>query len=725
MGTTDKKKKEATEAVDNGSGNSSGDAASSLQARRAKLRGALGGRNASYPDPFTAPPPDEYGAPQNDPYGQNYGQQDPYNAQSYGQQAQQDPNYADQNADPYGQQPDSYGQANDPYDLAAMAQVAANYDSTSFDYGQGSEPPVNVYGVPITAESIDEAVAALEGTQEEAPETEASAPEPEPSPAPAPVSSKKNKKNSAPSIFETAAAAPAPIPSLSSSSSSRNSESLPVVTEKTAELVESIDQSLNICATNLAALQNLAGEQTSVLRGLTQTLQNQTLMEIGLNLNSLTESLTAALEPMKAIGELVPALDSLVLALEGKEAQENEKLSPDQLVTSLADQLSAGLIDPWTFKCAYMAVYPSDPPAELLHRLVELLGQQRISGDLFRAAYEAVQAAEAPPRTSYGASSGEFSGAGISDEAVRAQLESLERSNREMQRRMDEREHELSQLLSQKDSELQGAQEQLNQRMEDLNNRYSEAADLINSREEEFRAALESKDMDLIEKDAELNMLRNQMEELRSNTEEMVRDLQKEMLSLRDLQTQHSSAAPQHQQHHEPAPANSQGFFDSQQTSSGANRPGLFEATPAQNKPGVFASDPGSGFDAPLTSNEFSDGFNSGGGFQQGFQNPQTPQFQPPPQPSFAQPAPAPAPAPPQPNRPQPGMAPPTTPQFGGGQSGSYGMGVRQQVFEVIVRQALAGAQWRELCAGPMQVNNISPEEVESEVKRRQSLLNK
>jgi hypothetical protein len=56
---------------------------------------------------------------------------------------------------------------------------------------------------------------------------------------------------------------------------------------------------------------------------------------------------------------------------------------------------------------------------------------------------------------------------------------------------------------------------------------------------------------------------------------------------------------------------------------------------------------------------------------------------------------------------------------------GSYGSGVRAQVFEVIVRQALAGAPWREICAGPMQVNNISPDEVESEVKRRQTLLKK
>lgn len=43
----------------------------------------------------------------------------------------------------------------------------------------------------------------------------------------------------------------------------------------------------------------------------------------------------------------------------------------------------------------------------------------------------------------------------------------------------------------------------------------------------------------------------------------------------------------------------------------------------------------------------------------------------------------------------------------------------KAQVFEVIVRQALAGAPWREICAGPMQVNNITPEEVEVEVQRR------
>jgi uncharacterized protein YfaS (alpha-2-macroglobulin family) len=51
--------------------------------------------------------------------------------------------------------------------------------------------------------------------------------------------------------------------------------------------------------------------------------------------------------------------------------------------------------------------------------------------------------------------------------------------------------------------------------------------------------------------------------------------------------------------------------------------------------------------------------------------------------------------------------------------AGSYGSGVRAQVFEVIVRQAIAGAPWPEICAGPMAINSISVEEVEAEVGRR------
>ena len=52
-----------------------------------------------------------------------------------------------------------------------------------------------------------------------------------------------------------------------------------------------------------------------------------------------------------------------------------------------------------------------------------------------------------------------------------------------------------------------------------------------------------------------------------------------------------------------------------------------------------------------------------------------------------------------------------------------YGAGVRGQVFEVVVRQALAGAPWKEICHGPMHVNNITPEEIEKEVERRKAIV--
>lgn len=53
--------------------------------------------------------------------------------------------------------------------------------------------------------------------------------------------------------------------------------------------------------------------------------------------------------------------------------------------------------------------------------------------------------------------------------------------------------------------------------------------------------------------------------------------------------------------------------------------------------------------------------------------------------------------------------------------SGSYGSGVRAQILELAVRQALSGGAWRETCASVMKANNISPEEVEAEVRRRSS----
>lgn len=50
---------------------------------------------------------------------------------------------------------------------------------------------------------------------------------------------------------------------------------------------------------------------------------------------------------------------------------------------------------------------------------------------------------------------------------------------------------------------------------------------------------------------------------------------------------------------------------------------------------------------------------------------------------------------------------------------GLYGGSIRSQVFEVIVRQGMAGAPWREICQGPMQVNNISEAEIQAEINRR------
>ncbi len=119
-------------------------------------------------------------------------------------------------------------------------------------------------------------------------------------------------------------------------------------------------------------------------------------------MSSMSESVSAALEPMKAVGELVPAIDNLVTTIERGALNKNEtaKLTPDELVMSLANQLSQQTIDPWTFKCAYMAVFPSEHPADLLRKLVDLLGTQTLSGDLFRAAYDAVQAPD-PPKAVY------------------------------------------------------------------------------------------------------------------------------------------------------------------------------------------------------------------------------------------------------------------------------------------------------------------------------------
>lgn len=477
------------------------------------------------------------------------------------------------------------------------------------------------------------------------------------------------------------------------------------------DTLTNIDQAMGACAMNLSALQSSATQQTEALRTLSETLQTQTFSELGMTLNGLMDSLSAALEPMKAVSELVPAIDQLVQTMESKikaEPEAEQKLSPDQLVMNLADQLSAGQIDPWTFKCAYMAVFPSDHPADLLHRLVDLLGTSRLSGNLFRAAYDAVQAPDPPKRApvTY-AEDGNTIVKVVQDEALVQQLEELRKSQLELEKKMSSRESEFSDMLLSKDQELAEAQDLLNSRWEEFNARYDELSESLQKRDE----LIQEKESELARKENENGRLRNQMDEL------------KEMVT--ELKNQFSASKARADALSKP------GFFDSAPTAGAA--PSLFDAAP--NKP-LFQGDPQQHAQpqhqqaqAPMPMAQP----------QAQIPAPMQPQMQP----QMQSPAPQQS-LPPQPEPAQsPGMAVPpqmspsasqqaipgrqnqmTTP-FAGAGPGSYGSGVRAQVFEVIVRQALAGAPWREICAGPMQVNNISPDEVEAEVKRRQALLKK
>lgn len=474
------------------------------------------------------------------------------------------------------------------------------------------------------------------------------------------------------------------------------------------EIMNNIDQAMGACAMNLSELQKIAGEQTDALRGVAETLQNQSFFEMGLNINSLVDTLAAALEPMKAVGELVPAIDQLVAIMESREggsggSEESSRPSREQLITSLAEQLSSGMIDPWTFKCAYMAVFPAEHPADLLHRLVDLLGTQRLSGDLFRAAYDAVQAPDPPPRSA-SAESGEVQTIVkmVQDETIVAQLDELKRTNDEFSRRNEEiqkkleaKDSEFNVVLTAKEQELQEAQELLNSRWEEFNTRYDELTETLHKRDE----VLQEREAELAKKESENNQLRTQMEELRDQTKEMVADLQRQLSAKpkeeAPKQPGFFDAVPNSQQNQQPAQQAQQGqLFD-----AGPSRP-LFGQTDQQQQQN---SNPMEQLQPQV---------------QQGQPAPQQQQ----PQPALQQPM-APQPAQAAGNQAVPRPAAPTT-QFVSG-AGSYGSGVRAQVFEVIVRQALAGAPWREICAGPMQVNNISPEEVETEVKRRQALLKK
>jgi hypothetical protein len=489
------------------------------------------------------------------------------------------------------------------------------------------------------------------------------------------------------------------------------------------ELLNNMDQAMGACAMNLSTLQKTAGEQTEALKALTRTLEHQTFSELGLNLSSMMESLAAALEPMKAVSELVPAIDALVSELGGKVSREEplSRLSPEQLLMNLADQLGSGIIDPWTFKSAYMAVFPADHPADLLHRLVDLLGTQRLSGDLFRSAYDAVQGNAPPPaRRTVATTSGDSATVSIvQDEALLAQLEQLKAQQGSFEQKMQSREQEFSQMLGAKEQELHDAQELLHSRWDEFNSRYDELSDSLVKRDE----ILQEKETEIARKESENIQLRAQMEELR----DMMTDLQKQFTSGKANQQQDGQSS----------------FFDAGAAQNASNRQtqSLFDAEPS--KPLFQGHSDVTETNIPILparpqvappNQVLSQGIAAPGNRAQ-----QPPQMQGQPQQHNVQAqlpqAPSNAglqqgvPTQPQINQQASSQAVPrqgavTTP-FAGAGPGSYGSGVRAQVFEVIVRQALAGAPWREICAGPMQVNNISADEVEVEVKRRQALLKK
>ena len=265
--------------------------------------------------------------------------------------------------------------------------------------------------------------------------------------------------------------------------------------------------------------------------------------------------------------------------------------------------------------------------------------------------------------------------------------------------------------------------------------------DILREQEDE----LNKKIKELVAKDSENQQLRTQMEELRDQTKEMVTDLQKQLAKKQAEETALRAAKSK-------AQALQPGFFDLAPGSSQATN--LFDSTTAARK--LFADeeqqspDSSGQFDntgmeeqsdvslptpADQQSSKPNANANAGGALPQAPPRRQGQPVLPAKQSAapaqgaanavYSEPEHTRAVPAGQANAPQSGFAIANPTASFVSAAGSYGSGVRAQVFEVVVRQALAGAHWREICAVPMQINNILPDEVEAEVKRRQALLKK
>ncbi len=391
-------------------------------------------------------------------------------------------------------------------------------------------------------------------------------------------------------------------------------------------LLRHIEQALNLCAGHLASLQNVASKQVEELKVIAETLQSRTPHDLGQSLAPLVESLSAAIEPMKAIGELVPALDRLANATEGK----------DQSLHA-------------------MQYLPSN---------------------------------DAPSVNS--------------DSIKQQQFEFDEQVKQEFL----QKEEELSRKLAEKELEIESIREQLDSQWQGLLTQCEELKMTVQNREEILQGKdteLNKKISELSAKDSENQQLKAQIAELKDKTKEMMTDMQKQLAKKQEEEItrkqQDDDTKKEVEEKARLAKASTipqSGFFDFVSTGNANNT--LFTANPSSLLPPDQSEV--ETVESPVVRNEEA--------------------------PNIAQVVPA--------NRsPLNAPAPALSSDVQAAQNaasfvsavGSYGSGVRAQVFEVIVRQALAGTKWREICAVPMQSNNISPQEVEAEVKRRQDLLNK
>ncbi len=287
---------------------------------------------------------------------------------------------------------------------------------------------------------------------------------------------------------------------------------------ETFALLSHIEQSLNSCAGNLASMQKMASQQIEELKVIAETLQSQSVGKEVPNLNPLMESLTAAIEPMKAIGELVPALDRLANAAETYDQfLTKPEFSNDKLVISLSEQLLAGNIDPLTFKSAYQAIFPGEDIRLLTHRLGELLDEQQLSGDLFQVAFQALQ-------------SNQFDN--DSSESGVTAIDQDSPLPEEERREFLVKEEEFSKQLVEKDAELDRMRQQLEGGWDEMTAQCEELKTTLRYRDDLLRekeAELNKKISELIAKDSENQQLKAQIEEMTDKTKEMMTDLQRQL----------------------------------------------------------------------------------------------------------------------------------------------------------------------------------------------------